>query len=92
MADMYLEPVSVRVTNPNLHVGVLDAPDSHPKVILFDDKKVSKDVAQINHDVYVAQSHPSPTKNKKVPRGVLFLLASTLLAGIVIFVKQFVKK
>ena len=92
MADVYLEPVSVRVSNPNLNVGLLDAPDSHPKVTLFDDKKASKDVREINHDVYVVQRHNDPTKKRKVPRGVWFILASIATAGIVMFFKHFVKK
>ena len=92
MVDIYLEPVSVRVTNPNLHVGVLDAPDSYKKVMLFDDKKASKDVAEINFDVYQAQRHPDPTKNRKIPKGVWFLLTTTALAGIIFIVKHFVKK
>ena len=92
MADMYLEPVSVRVTNPNLNVGVLDVPDSYPKVVLYDDKKAVKNVREINHDIYQVQQHPNPDKNRKVPKGVWFILASTAIAGIVLFVKFFVKK
>ena len=92
MADVYVEPVSVRVTNPNLNVGVLDVPDSHPKVTLFDDKKASKDVREVNHDVYMVQRHNDPTKKRKVPRGVWFILACTAIAGVVFIVKHFVKK
>ena len=92
MADVYIEPVSVRVTNPNLNVGVLDAPDKHPKVVLFDDKKASKDVQQVNHDVYAVQRHNDPTKKRKIPRGVWFILSALAIAGIVMFFKHFVKK
>ena len=91
MSDVYVEPVSVRVTNPNLNVGILDAPDSYRKVLLFDDKKASNEVRQLNQDIYDVRRHPDPTKNRKIPRGAWFILASAVIAVSVLFFKHFVK-
>lgn len=86
------QSVTITPLNPNLNVGVLDAPDSHPKVILYDDKKATKEIRQINNDVYEAQKHTNYTKNRKTPKGFWFLLSAAVLTGIVLFFKYFVKK
>lgn len=92
MAEVSIEPVRTTVMSPNLNVGVLEAPDEHPKVILYNDKKASAEIRQIHNDVYEAQKNASPTKNRKIPKGFWFLLSAAALTGIVLFFKHFVKK
>lgn len=92
MNEISVEPVNVTVKNPNVNVGVLNAPDSHPKVILYDDKKAGREIRQINNDVYEAQKNASPTKNRKTPKGFWFILSAVALTAIVLFFKHFVKK
>ncbi|MBO7673183.1 hypothetical protein J6S88_07245 [bacterium] len=86
------QTVNITPIGRNLNVGVIDAPDSHPKVILYDAKKATKEIRQINNDVYEAQRNASPTKHRKTPKGFWFLLSAAVLTGIVLFFKHFVKK
>ena len=92
MSEVSIEPVNTTVINSGLNVGVLEAPDSHPKVVLYDDKKATREIRQINNDVYEAQKNASPTKNRKTPKGFWFILSAVVLTGVALFFKYFVKK
>jgi hypothetical protein len=60
-------------------VGLLNAPDSHYRPILFSPLDAKREHIQLNHDVW-EESQPYKPKKKKIPTSVWIILGGAILA------------
>lgn len=74
-----------------LNIGVLNPPDSIPKVTLYSEREADKRYHEMQFDIYEKQKHAKPPKRAKFPSILKYLGAIIGITGAVVFRKDIVK-
>ena len=77
--------------NPRYVLGEVPAPDSHYVPVLYSHYVATKNLNQINQDIYEAQKNAKPADRKKTPKSILLLLGAGLTYGLVKLVQYLIK-
>ncbi len=92
MAVVCNDSVNSHMKNPTLHVGVLNVPDSHPNVVLYNPRQAERDFQQMEIDIYEGRNKYSYLDNKKTPKPVLVILGLAGSFGLYKLIRFLMKK
>lgn len=92
MAVVCNDSVNSHMKNPALNVGVLNVPNSHPKVVLYSARQAEKDFQQMDLDIYQSRGKYSYLDSKQTPKSLWVFLGLGGSFGLYKLIKFLIKK
>lgn len=88
MVDSANNNYNIYVNKPPYRVGVLDAPDSHYKPVLYSHVQATRDFNRLDCDVYTQIKNTKPKDKHKTPTAIKILFTLCGLGAIIMFLRK----